>query len=85
LVLSRLRVFSERQLLRLRVAGSTVDSRQDYDMALKPNYSFERRERERLQAVKAAEKAEAKRRQKEQDKAQAESERPQPDDSSDGH
>ena len=41
-------------------------------MALKPNYSFERRERERLQAVKAAEKAEAKRRQKEIDKAAAE-------------
>jgi hypothetical protein len=30
-------------------------------MALKPNYSFERRERERLQALKAEEKARLKR------------------------
>ena len=30
-------------------------------MALKPNYSFERRERERLQAIKAEEKARLKR------------------------
>lgn len=30
-------------------------------MARKPNYDFERRERERLKAIKVAEKAEAKR------------------------
>jgi len=34
-------------------------------MARKPNYNFERSERERLKAVKAAEKAEAKRRARE--------------------
>ena len=44
---------------------------EDPAMAMKPNYSFERRERERLQAIKAAEKAEAKRRQREADKAEA--------------
>ncbi|MDP1735926.1 MAG: hypothetical protein Q8L23_00645 [Caulobacter sp.] len=34
-------------------------------MARKPNYNFERSERERLKAVKAAEKAEAKKRARE--------------------
>ncbi|HRD26668.1 MAG TPA: hypothetical protein PLO65_00045 [Caulobacter sp.] len=34
-------------------------------MARKPNYNFERSERERLKAAKAAEKAEAKRRARE--------------------
>jgi len=34
-------------------------------MARKPNYSFERQERERIKALKLAEKAEAKRRQRE--------------------
>ena len=34
-------------------------------MARKPNYNFERSERERLKAVNAAEKAEAKRRARE--------------------
>ena len=38
-------------------------------MARKPNYSFERSERERLKALKAAEKAEAKRIQRERDRA----------------
>lgn len=38
-------------------------------MARKPNYSFERMERDRLKAIKTAEKAEAKRRQRELDQA----------------
>ena len=38
-------------------------------MARKPNYDFERRERERLKALKVAEKAEAKREQRERDRA----------------
>lgn len=36
-------------------------------MARRPNYDFERRERDRLKAIKAAEKAEAKRLQRERD------------------
>ena len=40
-------------------------------MARKPNYSFERSERERLKAINAAEKAEAKREQRERDRAAA--------------
>ena len=40
-------------------------------MARKPNYSFERHERERAKAVKLAEKAEAKREQRERDRAAA--------------
>jgi hypothetical protein len=36
-------------------------------MARRPNYDFERRERERLKAQKAAEKSEAKRLQRERD------------------
>jgi hypothetical protein len=38
-------------------------------MARKPNYDFERRERERLKAIKVAEKAEAKRAARERAKA----------------
>ena len=38
-------------------------------MARKPNYQFERRERDRLKANKLAEKAEAKREQRERDRA----------------
>ena len=38
-------------------------------MAKKPNYQFERRERDRLKANKTAEKAEAKREQRERDRA----------------
>jgi hypothetical protein len=38
-------------------------------MARKPNYDFERRERDRLKANKAAEKASAKREQRERDRA----------------
>jgi hypothetical protein len=40
-------------------------------MARKPNYSFERHERERAKAAKLAEKAEAKREQRERDRAAA--------------
>ncbi|WP_428673146.1 hypothetical protein [Reyranella sp.] len=40
-------------------------------MARKPNYDFERRERERLKAVKTAEKAAAKREARERAKAEA--------------
>ncbi len=38
-------------------------------MARKPNYPFERMERERLKAIKTAEKANAKREQRERDRA----------------
>lgn len=38
-------------------------------MARKPNYSFERMERDRLKAIKVAEKAAAKREQRERDQA----------------
>lgn len=44
-------------------------------MARKPNYDFERRERERLKSIKVAEKAEAKRQARE--KARAESAGPE--------
>lgn len=44
-------------------------------MARKPNYNFERSERERLKALKVAEKAEAKRRAREEG-------RPESDDAS---
>ena len=40
-------------------------------MARKPNYNFERMERERLKASKSGEKANAKREQRERDRAQA--------------
>jgi hypothetical protein len=40
-------------------------------MARKPNYPFERMERERLKAKKAAEKADAKRDQRERDRLQS--------------
>ena len=38
-------------------------------MARKPNYEFERRERDRLKAIKTAEKAEAKREERERARA----------------
>lgn len=41
-------------------------------MARRPNYSFERRERDRVKAIKLAEKAEAKRLQRERDRAATE-------------
>lgn len=41
-------------------------------MARKPNYQFERMERDRQKALKTAEKANAKREQRERDRAQAE-------------
>jgi hypothetical protein len=40
-------------------------------MARKPNYPFERMERERLKAAKVAEKARAKAEQRERDRAEA--------------
>ena len=40
-------------------------------MARKPNYKFERTERERLKANKSAEKAQAKREQRERERAQS--------------
>jgi hypothetical protein len=40
-------------------------------MARKPNYQFERMERDRLKAIKTAEKAAAKREQRERDRAQS--------------
>lgn len=52
-------------------------------MARKPNYNFERAERERLKAVKAAEKAEAKRIARERAQAEGGAGTPAPD-ASDG-
>jgi hypothetical protein len=43
----------------------------DSQMARKPNYNFERQERERLKAIKLAEKAAAKRERREQEQAEA--------------
>ena len=40
-------------------------------MARQPNYSFERQERDRLKALKLAQKANEKREQRERDRAQA--------------
>ena len=48
-------------------------------MARKPNYEFERRERERLKAIKNAEKAQAKKDAKERAKAEAEGTPPKDD------
>jgi hypothetical protein len=47
-------------------------------MARKPNYAFERLERDRAKAVKLAEKAEAKRQQRERDQAAADGAPPAP-------
>lgn len=41
-------------------------------MARKPNYQFERMERDRQKAIKMAEKASAKREQRERDRAESE-------------
>ena len=49
-------------------------------MARKPNYPFERMERERLKANKAAEKAAAKREQRERERAQSGAGSPPPAD-----
>ena len=49
-------------------------------MARKPNYDFERRERDRLKALKVAEKAEAKRAQRERDRAAENPDAPPPAD-----
>jgi hypothetical protein len=40
-------------------------------MARKPNYSFERQERDRAKALKLAQKADEKRQQREQDRARS--------------
>ena len=48
-------------------------------MARPPNYSFERKERERLKAAKAVEKAEAKRQQREREATQLDSGDARPD------
>ena len=45
-------------------------------MARRPNYDFERRERDRLKAAKSAEKAEAKRAQRDRDRAVADESAP---------
>ena len=45
-------------------------------MARKPNYDFERRERERLKAIKVAEKAQAKREARERARAENAGEAP---------
>jgi hypothetical protein len=45
-------------------------------MARKPNYQFERMERDRQKAIKTAEKAEAKREQRERDRAAREADDP---------
>jgi hypothetical protein len=45
-------------------------------MARKPNYSFERHERDRAKALKVAEKAEAKRLARERDRAPADDAQP---------
>jgi hypothetical protein len=50
-------------------------------MARKPNYPFERMERERLKAAKAAEKAAAKREARERDRPQTGDASSQPDES----
>jgi len=49
-------------------------------MARKPNYQFERMERDRQKAIKTAEKAAAKREQRERDRAASESGEPNPAD-----
>jgi hypothetical protein len=51
-------------------------------MARKPNYPFERMERERLKANKAAEKAAAKREQRERERIQSGDTSPPPSDDS---
>ena len=53
-------------------------------MARKPNYSFERQERDRAKALKLAQKAEAKRLQRERDRPPAEDAPPTTPRSDDG-
>jgi hypothetical protein len=49
-------------------------------IARKPNYAFERQERERLKALKVAEKAEAKRLQRERERGGQAADEPKSDD-----
>ena len=51
-----------------------LQRKDDAPMPRKPNYQFERQERDRLKAAKAAEKAALKREQKEREKATPDSE-----------
>ena len=53
-------------------------------MARKPNYSFERHERDRAKAAKIAEKAEAKRLARERARAQTDDAAPKPSSSDEG-
>jgi hypothetical protein len=46
-----------------------IQPRESATIARKPNYNFERQERDRLKAIKVAEKAAAKREQRERDRA----------------
>jgi hypothetical protein len=55
----------------ITVAPDAADNQEAKPMARKPNYEFERRERERLKAIKNAEKAAAKKEAKERAKAEA--------------
>lgn len=48
-------------------------------MARKPNYQFERMERDRQKAIKTAEKAAAKREQRERERAEANPDSPKTD------
>jgi len=52
-------------------------------MARKPNYDFERRERDRLKALKSNEKADAKREQRERARAAAAGDDPPTEESAD--
>ena len=52
-------------------------------MARKPNYSFERHERDRAKAAKLAEKAEAKRQQRERDRGEVTSDEAAPEPAAD--
>jgi hypothetical protein len=57
--------------------------RESATIARKPNYNFERQERDRLKAIKVAEKAAAKREQRERARSAAEG--GQPETSTDDH
>jgi hypothetical protein len=57
-------------LSKCRHAKTVTSNEEIKPMARKPNYEFERRERDRLKAIKNAEKAAAKKEAKERAKAQ---------------
>ena len=60
------------------LVSALLNEQKASSMARPPNYSFERKERERLKAAKAAEKADAKRLQRERDLAEAGGDAPAP-------